>query len=198
MDEYPSNSVNNKTRDVNKPSPERPKVAPVTNATKSKKKNKFSSIFLAEDIDNIKSYIIIDVLIPSIRKAIYDVITEGASAFLGTSSSKKDTPSSKISYRSFYESENKKASKPVGRQYYSYDDVEIPTRGGAEDVLISMGDLIRRYGVVSVLDLYDLAGVTSDNYTDADYGWTDIRNASVSRLANGRFKIILPKAMPLN
>jgi hypothetical protein len=193
--DYESNS---KAKKEEKPLPEKPRVAPVTTATKARKKGKLSQIFLAEDIENVKSYIILDVLIPAIRKAMYDVISEGASAFFGISStSKKSTTASKISYREFYQKEDKQPSNRLGSRY-SYDEVDVSSRGDAEDVLTSMRDLIRRYGCVSVLDLYDLAGLTSDNYTDENYGWLDIRGADVVRLPNGKFRLKLPKAMPLN
>jgi len=194
--EYESNSK--ASRDT-KPVPERPKVEPVVAATRAKKKGKLSQIFLAEDVENVKSYIIMDVLIPAIRKAIYDVITEGASAFLGTSSTpKKGTTASKISYREYYQQSEKPRDPRSNVQRYSYDDVEVNSRGEAEDVLASMSDLIRRYGCVSVLDLYDLANITSTNYTDENYGWMDIRNSDVIRMSNGKFRLKLPKAMPLN
>lgn len=198
MEEFKYES-NSKAK-VTKPMPERPKVEPVTVATRAKKKGKLSQIFLAEDVDNVKSYIILDVLIPAIRKAIYDVITEGASAFLGgqVATPKKGTTASKISYRQYYEREDRREVRPATSQRYSYDEVEVNTRGEAEDILASMSDLIARYGCVSVLDLYDLANITSDNYTDENYGWMNMRNADVSRMSNGKFRLKLPKAMPLN
>ncbi|MCF8018150.1 MAG: hypothetical protein K9L62_02005 [Vallitaleaceae bacterium] len=192
--DYESNS---KAR-AKKPLSERPRVEPVTVATRAKKKSKFSQIFLAEDVDNVKSYIVLDVLIPAIRKAIYDVITEGASAFLGTSTAnKKSTTASKISYRQYYEQDDRPRQVDNSRRY-SYDEVEVNTRGEAEDILASMTDLVNRYGCVSVLDLYDLANISSNNYTDENYGWMSMRNSDVVRMSNGKFRLKLPKAMPLN
>ena len=62
--------------------------------------------------------------------------------------------------------------------------------------MIRMDELVSTYGLVSVADFFDLLGVTG-NYTDNNYGWTDIRNAKVMRVKDG-YMIKLPKALPLN
>ena len=59
-----------------------------------------------------------------------------------------------------------------------------------------MDELIDRYEVVSVADLYELVGITG-NYTDNKYGWTNIRNAEVVRVRDG-YVLKLPKATPIN
>ena len=58
-----------------------------------------------------------------------------------------------------------------------------------------MDELIETYGIVSVADLYELVGVDGE-YTDNDYGWTNIRNADVVRTRDG-YLLSLPKAMPI-
>jgi hypothetical protein len=60
-----------------------------------------------------------------------------------------------------------------------------------------MDDIINRYGVVSVGDLYDLAGISTTNYTVNKYGWTNIRSAHVVRTRDG-YLLKLPRALPLN
>ena len=76
-------------------------------------------------------------------------------------------------------------------------DLIFNTRGDAELVLSSMDEAIEKYGVVSVGDLYDLADVTTRNYMVHEYGWTNIRSASVIRVKDG-YMIKLPRAVPLN
>ena len=55
---------------------------------------------------------------------------------------------------------------------------------------------MEEYGTVRVADLYDLVGVTGQ-YTDNNYGWTNIRNAEIVRVRDG-YKIKMPRALPLN
>ena len=60
-----------------------------------------------------------------------------------------------------------------------------------------MEALIDQYGVASVGDLYDLANVSTTNYTVNKYGWTNIRSAQVIRSRDG-YLLKMPKAMPIN
>ena len=64
-------------------------------------------------------------------------------------------------------------------------------------LLISkMDEIIDTYGIVTIADFYDLAGVTGD-YTTNNYGWTNIRSAEVVRVRDG-YIIKMPKAMPID
>lgn len=195
MEEYKSNS--HKSREEKKVE----KI--VSGAVKSKKKSelqKIADIFISEDISNVKSYIFMDVMIPAVKKAISDIVTNGIDMMLYGDSgrSKKGSAASKISYRSYYDRANDRKERGSSgvRRGYDYDDVVLDNRGEAEEVLSRMDELIAAYGLVSVADLYDLVGITGD-YTDNKYGWTDIRNASVVRVKNG-YMIKMPKALPLN
>lgn len=171
----------------------------ITGTAKVKKKGelrKFADVFISEDVQNVKSYVILGVLVPAIKKAVSDIITNGIDMILYGESgrSKKSTPSSRVSYRDYYARDR---DTPVQRTRpgYSYDDVYLDTRGEAEDVLSRMDELISTYGMVSVADLYDLVGV-SCSYTDNNYGWTDLKSASVERGRDGYF-LKLPKITSL-
>ena len=59
-----------------------------------------------------------------------------------------------------------------------------------------MDELIEKFKVASVADLYDLVGVSCD-YTANNYGWTNLRNASVVRVRDG-YLLKLPRALPLD
>ena len=76
---------------------------------------------------------------------------------------------------------------------YNYDELYFETRGEAEDVLDRMREIVSNYGIVSVADLYELAGVVG-NYTDQRYGWTGLRNTDDVRTRYG-YQIRLPRAM---
>ena len=203
MDEYKPNSHRSK-EEANSAIPEKRKIEKVvTGSVKSKKKkeiHKLADIFLSEDASNVKSYIFLDVLVPAIKKAISDVVTNGIDMILygGSGKSKKNSTASKVSYRSYYDKENdhRRDIPSRVRSGYAYDDIILDNRGEAEEVLTRMDELIEMYGLVSVADYYDLVGV-SGNFTDNKYGWTDIRSASVVRVREG-YMIKLPKALPLN
>lgn len=202
MEEYKSNS--HKSKENQKVSiPEKKVEKVIAGTAKSKKKSeirKFTDVFISEDVNNVKSYILLEVLVPAIKKAISDIVTNGIDMILygETGKTKSNSTASKISYRSYYDERNGRRDYSTTRTKsgYNYDDIILDNRGEAEEVLSRMDELISTYGLVSVADLYDLVGITG-NYTDNKYGWTDIRSASVIRVRDG-YMLKLPKALPLN
>jgi hypothetical protein len=60
-----------------------------------------------------------------------------------------------------------------------------------------MNEIISQYGVVSIMDLYDLANVSMDNYAANKYGWTDISGCKPIRVRDG-YVLNLPRALPIN
>lgn len=205
MDQYKPNS--HKSKEDQESVLEKKVEKVITGTVISKKKNgiqKFVDVFISEDANNVESYILLDVLVPAIKKAISDIVTNGIDMILygGTGKTKSNSAASKISYRSYYDRENGREndrrdySAARTKTGYNYDDIILDNRGEAEDVLSRMDELISTYGLVSVADLYDLVGITG-NYTDNKYGWTDIRSASVIRVRDG-YMLKLPKALPLN
>lgn len=160
--------------------------------------SKITDIFISEDASNVKSYIMMDVLVPAVKKAISDIVRDGIDMILyGESRGRKSsTTSSYVSYRDYSRSDDRDRFRDSRtRSGYNHDDVILETRGEAEEVLTRMDELIDTYGVVSVADLYDLIGKPCE-YTDNKYGWTNIRNAEPIRVRDG-YMLKLPKALPI-
>ena len=206
MDNYKPNS--HKYKEDNKAgAEERQKFDKITKgAVVTKKKseiNKLKDIFVSEDIKSVKSYILMDVLVPAIKDAIEDIVTNGIRMILrgDTSARRNSSAASKISYRDYYDGDRRNndrfrnETRPVTK--YSYDDIILESKGEAEAVLDRMGEIIDIYGMVRVADLYDLVGVTGD-YTDNKYGWTNISGAKPVRIRDGRYMLDLPRALPIN
>ena len=198
MEDYKANSHRSKEEQK---LPEK-KIEPVVKGKVTKKKNnvrKLTDTFVSEDIQNVKSYVLMDVLVPAIKKAISDIVTNGVDMILYGESgrSTRKTNASTVSYRNYYDNRrDDRYSSSRTRTGYSYDDVVLETRSEAEDVLTRMDELIDTYGVVSVADMYDLVGI-SCNYTDNKYGWTNLRNAEPVRVRDG-YMLKLPKALPID
>ena len=176
----------------------------ISGSAKPKKKGemqKFADVFISEDVGNVKSYILMDVLVPAIKKAISDIVTNGIDMILygETGRTRKASSGTKVSYGKYYDREpDRIRDRSISsRGGYDYDDIVFETRGDAEKVLDSMNDIISQYGVVSVLDLYDLADVSTDNYAANKYGWTDISGCKAIRVRDG-YILKLPRALPLN
>lgn len=211
MDEYKSNSNNLKAAQKKEQESGNNKLEDkkiekvVTGVVKTKKKSKFEGImsnFISEDAKSVKSYVFGEVLIPAIKKAISDIVTDGIDIILyGESRGRnKNRPSNYVSYSS-YSNDRRDRTRMNERQAimagsYSYDDIILSSRGEAEDVLARMDELIETYGLVRVADLYDLVGITG-NYTDNKYGWMNIRNAEIVRVRDG-YMIKMPRAVPID
>ena len=82
-----------------------------------------------------------------------------------------------------------------GRAAHDFDEIILDTRREAEEVLSRLYDILSKYEVVTVSDLYDLTGIDS-NYTDQDWGWTELRGSQIVNVRNG-YLLDLPKPEPL-
>lgn len=205
--DYAPNSHKSKEEKALTEVPERKKLEKVvTGKVKTKKRNEISKlgeIFIAEDARNVKSYILMEVLVPAVKKAISDIVTNGIDMLLfGEGGRTRRTSSaSTVSYRNYYDQKDTtrrdySSARVRTRTGYSYDDIILETRGEAEEVLARMDELIETYGIVSVADMYDLVGKTC-NYTDNKYGWTNILNAEPIHVRDG-YMLKMPKAGPIN
>ena len=179
----------------------------VSGSVKTQKKSslsKFADTFIEEDKDTVVGYLLSEVLIPSFKKMVSDTIKTGIDKMLygDAEVSRSNSPASKISYSKYYNDKSSysrsssTAQVSNRRDTYEYNNIVLETRGDAEAVLMGMDDIIAKYEIVSVADLYDLVGIAG-SYTDYKYGWTDIRSARIERVRDG-YVIRMPKALPLD
>ena len=201
MEEFKPNSYKSREEQKTAPRTNKKKVEKVVKGTvKTKKKSeikKFTDVFVSEDINNVKNYILMDVLVPANKKAVKAIVTDGIEMILyGETRGDRKGNSSYVSYRQYSDRDRRDDRYDSRRSGYSHDDITLETRSEAEDVLTRMDELIDMYGSVSVADLYDLIG-KSCNYTDNKYGWTNIRNAEPVRVRDG-WMLKLPKATTID
>ena len=188
---YQSNSHKSKRNSVE----DKKKVDKIVKGkVKTKKKNGILSSFINDDLQDIKKYIVEDVLIPTIKKTITDVVKNSIDMFFyGEVSRPNRTNSSRISYSSYYDRDREPRRR---RNDLLIDDIVLESRAEAEEVLDRLDEMIEEFGMASVLNLYDLIGVTAP-FTADKYGWTDIRNATAVRVRDG-YLLKLPRVMPLD
>ena len=203
IEDYGPNSNKYKAEQQNKETAEKRVQKVVTGPVTTRKNElrKLTDIFAPGDVNNVKSYIIWDVVIPAIKDAIEDVITNGTRMILRGDTGPRDKYSSQNRFG--YVDYTKRSGN--GRPYQSdvrprtapsYKDIILHTRGEAEYVLDQMRAVIEQYTVVRVADLYDLVGETG-SFTDNKYGWTNLSNATVERVREG-YLLKLPRAMPID
>lgn len=175
------------------------KIEKVVNGTaKTKKKSeirKFTDIFFAEDFASVKEFLCNDILIPSAKKLVYDIFTEGLGVLLNGKGGMRGRGStgSRVTYSGFFRgSEPSVVESGKSRTRFDYDDILFESRGEAEAVLTQMDEVIAKYGFVTVADMYDMADLTQP-YTSNRYGWSSVRTGEVVRVSDG-YIIKLPKA----
>ena len=200
MQDYKPNS--HRFKEEQKKAPEEGKKVEkvITGKAKTKKKNevrKLADSFISEDVANVKSYIIDDLIIPTLKRTIVDAIKNSAEMiFLGKVSDRGSSRSgaSYVSYRDYSRRDDRRPSE--SRSRFDYDEIRFDSRMDAEAVLDQMYDMIKRYGIVTVSDMYDMADLTAP-YTGNRYGWMSLRNADVERTSDG-YKIRLPRASAID
>lgn len=195
------------------PTDDRPKQSKViTGQVKVKKPGlgrKFADAFFGEDVQDVKSYILRDVLVPTIKATISDVIGGGVEMLLfgrvsngrhNLGGTNNVTLRNYTPYGTAYTNVNNQTGYPRTQRLqadrYSVQDLIFSNRGEAETVLDTMISYLRQYdGMVSVADLYDMVGIIGA-YTDHSWGWTDLTTASVRRVPDG-YLLVLPRPVSL-
>lgn len=197
----PDNSHKSRSEAKPKPAVEGKRAEKIVSGKVKTKKNetrKFADLFLAEDVANIKDYIVHDVLAPIIKKGFYDLIVNSLDITLFGGRGGKRSVADKVSYKDYNgisRREERTYSRSRTASGYQYDDIILETRGEAEAVLSRMDEIMEEYEIVRVADLYDLVGITGE-HTDNKYGWTNIRNARIERVRDG-YRIDMPRALPI-
>lgn len=200
MEDYRPNSHRSKEESNNLPV-EKKKVQPVVKGKVVKKTNnvrKLTDIFVSEDAKNIKSYVLMDVLVPAVKKAISDIVTNGIDMILYGESgrSKKRSTGDYVSYNRYSSSDSRDRDRDYsGSSRYSYDDIVFENRRDAEEVLDELYKILNKYHIVSVADLYDLVDM-SGNYTDYNYGWNNLNGADVIHTRDG-YILKLPRIVSI-
>lgn len=196
---YKSNSF--KSREESAKLPEKKTEKVISGEAKVRKKGFFGkvkdSLIASDDTKSVGSYIFADILIPSVKKAISDIVTTGIDMILYGESrhSSSKSSGSKISYQKYYDREY--GSRERTRRTIGYDvqEIVVPSAADAERALDQLEEIISTYGMASVTDFYDIVGVTGV-YNDSYYGWTSIGGASYRPTRDG-WLIILPKPTSL-
>lgn len=201
MSEYTPNSFKYREEQAKKAAEEKKIEKVVKGPVKTKKKtsaSKLADIFISEDISSVKSYIFLDVLVPAIKKAVSDIVTDGIDMILygGTGRGKKTSSGSKVSYSKYYEKKDDRHYEPSARVRFDFDEIIFATREEAKIVKSQMQDVINRYDIVTVSDMYDMADLPQP-YTGNRYGWTNINNAEPVRVRDG-WILKLPKPGPID
>lgn len=212
VDTFPSNSH------TAKPTQEEPSVAGkpklekvVTGEVRQRKQplgKRMAETFLGGDAKSVANYVLFDVLIPSAKDMFSDAISQGFDRMLygdGARSGRRGARSiseprtGHVNYnRMSTTARREDPRQPLSRQAratHDFDQILLATRAEADEVLERMQDVVDRYEVVSVHDLYELVGETPQ-FSDAQWGWDSLVGARAVRDGGG-YLLDLPKPKPI-
>lgn len=199
---YPGNSHIQKSEE---PKPEKRVEKVVTGNVTQKKKSlgqKIVETFVGDDINSVGQYVFFEIIIPKAKDMIFDAFTGGLSrGMYGSVSRKEAVRPGGSTYTAYNKISSNKINENRGmsqqeRATHDFSGIVFEDRADAEVVIERLGDLIKDYEVATVADFYDMAGISSKEFTDNKWGWTDIRDARVVRVREG-YVFQLPKPRPV-
>lgn len=200
--DYPPNSKM-------KSAPPEKKVERVTSveATRRKKSlgKQFRETFVVGDTKSATRYVVFSVLIPAAKEAMVDAGRDWIERLVfGESHGKRrGPPSGATGYVSYNRMGTNANSAPPersmskrARSHHDFDEIVLSSRSEAENVVDRLFEIVSKYEVATVADLYDLVGLAS-THIDHKWGWTDLRGSVVSRIRNQGYLLDLPEPEPL-
>ena len=197
--DYQSNA--NKDRDPRDPKPEKKIEKVVTGEVVQRPKSighKFKNIFFGGDARAAARFVTSDVLLPALRNLIVDMTSKGIERVVYGESSYRRRPSDyrpRIQYNTpvYYRTPDPRDVRgpnlpDQGRPYRTRrrepNDIILGTREEADDVVEQLMDVLDKYQVVSLADLYATLGVEG-SYIDNKWGWTYLNNLEVRQVREG-------------
>lgn len=215
MTDFPSNRHKDKQEEPDTPKAEKTdkKVEKVVEGEAIRRKKslgtRLKETFFGGDTRGVWGFVGEEVLIPAAKDMIADAVSQGIERMIygeAQSSSRRtgrrpDGKGPYISYNRYSGSRKKGPSRRNeishrARAAHNFDEIILPTRVEADEVIDRLFDLVSKYESATVADLYDLVGITG-NYTDDKWGWFDLRGADVRRVRHG-YLLDLPKPEPLD
>ena len=201
MEEYKPNSFKYKAeqKEVSEKAIEKVTKGAVT----AKKKNEIRRItdrFFAEDASGIANHAWKDIFVPAAKKVVSDIVKDGIDMIMygaAGASGRRSGTADYVSYREYSERNDciRDTRKRTGLEF---DELIFENCGDAKAVLTQMREVIRRYGVVTVADLYDMANPNiTPPHTSNKYGWVNLQNAEPLCVRGGGWILKLPPAMPI-
>lgn len=202
--DFPPNSAASSGEDRN--------IQPLEGVSARRKKRslrqQFTETFMAGDLRSSLRYTLLDIALPDIQTTFLEVafgflekLVRGESRRGGAGSTVPQHGAAgyqnygRFSMGSALLPSAARAMSRAARAGHNFDEVVLSTRGEAEQVIFQLGEELRRYGTVTVANLYELVDL-GPTHTDTKWGWTDLRGAGTSRVRDG-WLLDLPSPIPL-
>ena len=210
--EFPSNKNMGREKAV-KPEPK--KVEKIVSGEVVRRKPPISRRFMdtffgGHDAKGVWEYVMFDVMIPAAKDMVSDAVSGGVERTLFGESRPRGgrrplggSGGGYVSYNRYSAGSPRRErdhERPTmsrrSRPGREFDEIILDTRVEAEAVIDQLYHIVAEYEVVTVADLNEMLGVASE-YTDGKWGWTDIRDAGVTRVRTG-YLLNLPRPEPID
>lgn len=202
--DYAGNSRKERDKSEKKQKPEKEKIEKVVSGEVVQKPKgigrKFKDVFFGGDAKHAASFVASDVLLPALRNLIVDMVTKGAERLIYGESMRRR---SGIPYDSRYQGgvqynrplfpsdprsrDPRQNMVPVARNRqnrHEMNDVIVGTKEEAELVVERLVDILDKYEVASLADLYDLLGLQT-SHIDNKWGWTYLGSVQIRQIRQG-------------
>lgn len=220
MDEYPSNSINQKRAPEKALPTDPPKLEQVTTGKviiqKPSLGRRFKDAFVGEDGKNVGRQVLREVMIPAGKDMLFDAGQEMLGRVLGIETRGRRTGGGLINYSSISSSLASKVNynrpgfmqdprqAPQGmpngtnttRGRVHIQDIILSSRVEADEVIKRLDLLIYQFGQAKVADLFDLVGKTGE-WTDEKFGWYSMEGARPQHTSVG-YLLDLPRPVQLD
>lgn len=184
--------------------PKLEKVAEVGTVTVKKPSlgKRMRESFAGDDAQTVGQWIILEVVVPAVKSTITDVVSQGIERLLygDTGRSRRSGGNGRQQFTDYSSRSSVRVGRAdprdstVSRETATYQDLVFETRVEVEMVIDRMREQMQEYGVVTVANLYDLAGVTAmSRFTDVQYGWVDMRGVGPRGTPGRGYIIDLPR-----
>lgn len=217
--EFPPNShVKKEARPERRPerASEKKEVVRVTRSKATLRKKplsrRFVETFTGDGSKGVLEYVLLDVMIPGFKDIVADASSTaiertlfggdarprgrrghgggGYTSYSGMSSSR---PRDR---RDRDRDDDRRPSRRDTRGPSVHREIILDTRVEADEVIDNMFELISKYEMATMRDLLSLVG-EPHNYTDEDWGWTDLRGARIHKVREG-YLLDLPRPESLD
>ncbi|QEQ93916.1 hypothetical protein SEA_KARDASHIAN_51 [Streptomyces phage Kardashian] len=193
----------------------------VTGTVRQRRKplgTRLKEMFASEDGDTFGHYLVENVVVPMMKDMVLSVITQTADGIRGgieerlfgsstqsrTRTTSYGTGRPVVNYTRYSSSStNRPSSRPsthapriTVRRSNKIQDIILGTREDGEDVLDELKDKVDGFGHCTVGDLYTAVGITPTS-TDHGWGWDDLDQARVRRLATDEYLLVMPRPIEI-
>lgn len=213
MPERPSNSRNDGTpRDTrathDAPDPDEKVIEPVVSGNvKRHRRSIFAKVkdsLFGDDAKDVATYVLTDVLLPSLRDMMVDMTKNGIERLVYGDQGPRRRPgfqphttSSRVSYSSYSRGASRPTTShtPRTRTREEPNGFILESRDEALLVLERMNDIIEMYGVATMADLLELMRMPS-THVDSRWGWDREIAARIRHTRDG-YLLDMPSADPV-